>query len=455
MNQAQPNKDFMILAWLLLLTGLTISAVAIYYSVVGLTAIFSAAVIPIIVMGSALEVAKLVCASWLKANWERIPIALKTYMSAAVVVLMLITSMGIFGFLSKAHNDQNLVSGDVQSKIAIYDEKIKTAKENIESDRKQLKQMDEAVDQIMARSTSEGGADKANAVRKSQARDRSSLAKDIEANQKIIASLNDESAPIRAEVRKVEAEVGPIKYIAKFIYGDHGADENMLEKAVTWIIILIVVVFDPLAVIMLLGAQMTFGWHNKGHDPLAEEDEHLLHKTVPVTVTEVAESDSPVTDTNPIDDPEVEEFFRRGKEVARALDNGEPIPYSYVEEFHEPDYPPVTGDISSAERFGLSQPEPVKEETDLDKWNRMIAEAEAEVAKASEDTLQDRIARGETYIDSNGAEAEVEEPKILTLGVDPVERPGDYLTTPEEDESKKKTYMVKDEMGKIHIKNQE
>jgi hypothetical protein len=250
----------MILAWLLLLTGLIISAVAIYYSVVGLTAIFSAAVIPIIIMGSALEVGKLVCASWLKENWERAPRFMKYYMISAVMVLMLITSMGIFGFLSKAHNDQNLVSGDVQSKIAIYDEKIKTAKENIEANRKQLKQMDEAVDQVMGRSSDEKGADKANNIRRSQQRDRSALAKDIEANQKLIATLNDEAAPIRAEVRKVEAEVGPIKYIAKFIYGDKGADENMLEKAVTWIIIMIVIVFDPLAVIMLLAAQMTFGW---------------------------------------------------------------------------------------------------------------------------------------------------------------------------------------------------
>ena len=126
-------------------------------------------------------------------------------MTIAVVVLMLITSMGIFGFLSKAHNDQTLVSGDVGSKIAIYDEKIKTAKENIEADRKQLKQMDEAVDQIMGRSTDEKGADKANIVRKSQQRDRIALAKDIETQQKLIASLNDEAAPIRAEVRKVEA----------------------------------------------------------------------------------------------------------------------------------------------------------------------------------------------------------------------------------------------------------
>jgi len=174
-------------------------------------------------------------------------------------LLMLITSMGIFGFLSKAHNDQNLVSGDVGAKLAIFDEKIKTARDNIEADRKQLRQMDAAVDQVMSRSSDEKGADKANAIRNSQKRDRAALAKDIEANQRVISQLNDEAAPIRAENRKVEAEVGPIKYIAAFIYGV-APDATMLEKAVTWIIIMIVVVFDPLAVIMLLASQMTFAW---------------------------------------------------------------------------------------------------------------------------------------------------------------------------------------------------
>ena len=135
------------------------------------------------------------------------------------------------------------IRNEYNTKRIIYDEKIKIQKDNIESARKALQQMDAAVDQTMGRSTDEKGADKANAIRKSQQRDRSVLIKDIESNQKIISALNDEVAPIRAENRKVEAEVGPIKYIAKFIYGDKGTDENMLEKAVTWVIILIVVVF--------------------------------------------------------------------------------------------------------------------------------------------------------------------------------------------------------------------
>jgi len=393
----------MILAYLLLLTGLTISAVAIYYSVVGLTAIFSAAAIPIIIMGSALEVGKLVCASWLKANWERAPRFMKYYMTIAVIVLMLITSMGIFGFLSKAHNDQTLVSGDVGSKIAIYDEKIKTAKENIEADRKQLKQMDEAVDQIMGRSSDEKGADKANAVRKSQQRDRVALAKDIEANQKQIANLNDEAAPIRAEIRKVEAEVGPIKYIAAFIY-DRTPDESMLERAVTWIIILIVIVFDPLAVIMLLAAQMTFGWGRERKEPtwIDDQAEELTEAfTAPVEVTQ------PVVD-NTI--------------VAVSRDIG-PLPKLF------PD-PVPTPEPTADQTIPVNQT-PVAvvadEDSELAKWNKMIEEAERQVAEES--TLEERLAAGETYINEEGVE------------------------TPLDEESKKKTYMTKNNQGQMEIKN--
>jgi len=312
----------MILAWLLLLTGLTISAVAIYYSVVGLAAIFSAAVIPIIIMGSALEVGKLVCASWLKDNWERAPRFMKYYMIIAVMVLMLITSMGIFGFLSKAHNDQNLVSGDVQSKIAIFDEKIRTSKDNIDANRKALKQMDEAVDQVMGRSSDEKGAEKAVGIRRAQQKERVRLQSEIQAEQKTVATLSQERAPIAAEVRKVEAEVGPIKYIAKFIYGDHGADENMLERAVTWIIILIVVVFDPLAVIMLLAAQMTFGWMRE-----QKEQQEIL----PVYVADVGEPPTPeelVEDELEIDDLAGQEQaeFERLEALANRDKVEEPCP---------------------------------------------------------------------------------------------------------------------------------
>jgi Txe/YoeB family toxin of Txe-Axe toxin-antitoxin module len=198
---------------------------------------------------------------------------------------MIITSMGIFGFLSKAHSDQNLVSGEVLSKISLYDEKIKTAKENIDANRKALKQMDEAVDQVMARSSSETGADKAVALRRAQLKERARLQSEIQAEQKAIVALNEERAPIAAQVRQVEAKVGPVKYIAALIYGDN-PDANILEKAVTWVIIVIVSVFDPLAIIMLLAAQMTFQWireQKKAEDDSPEKESDIVSTA---TVTE-------------------------------------------------------------------------------------------------------------------------------------------------------------------------
>ena len=248
------NEKF--IAYLALISGLAISVVAEYYSILGLTAIFSTAVIPIVIMGIALGVGKIVATVWIKQNWDIAPFSVKSYLIIAIAILMLITSLGCFGFLSKAHSDQNLVSGDVGAKIAIYDEKIKTAKENIDVNRKALKQMDEAVDQVMGRSSDEKGADKAVVIRRSQQKERARLLNEIQAEQKIITNLNEERAPIAAEVRKVEAEVGPVKYIAAFVYGE--TDTTILEKAVTWVIIILIVVFDPLALILLLASQISF-----------------------------------------------------------------------------------------------------------------------------------------------------------------------------------------------------
>ena len=252
----------MFLSYITLAVALSLSVIAAYYSIAGLTAIFAAAVIPIIVMGGILEIGKVVVTLWLHEYWRQCRLLMKLYLVPAVAVLMLITSMGIFGFLSKAHSDQSLVGGDVQAKIAIYDEKIKTAKDNIDANRKALKQMDEAVDQIMGRSTTETGADKAVAIRRAQAKERVRLQSEIATEQKTITQLNEERAPIAAEVRKVEAEVGPLKYIAKLIYGDN-PDANLLEKAVTWVIIVIVAVFDPLAIMMLLAATESLKWERQ------------------------------------------------------------------------------------------------------------------------------------------------------------------------------------------------
>ena len=255
---------------LTLLVALILSTIAAWYSIIGLTTIFAGAVVPVIIMGSALELAKITTTVWLRKYWDRAGWLIKLYLVPAVMAIALITSMGIFGFLSKAHMDQGVTSGDVQAKIAIYDEKIKTEKENIEANRKALKQMDEGVDQVLGRSTDEKGAEKAVAMRKSQQKERTRLQNEILQSQKSIAGLNDERAPIAAEVRKVEAEVGPIKYIAALLYGDN-PDANILERAVRWVIILLVIVFDPLALMLVLAANQSKDWDDE--EPVEEKVE--------------------------------------------------------------------------------------------------------------------------------------------------------------------------------------
>jgi hypothetical protein len=267
--------------------------VAAWYSILGLTAIFASAVIPIIIMGGILEVAKVTVTVWLHEYWHRCRLLMKCYLVPAVFMLMVITSMGIFGFLSKAHSDQSLVSGDVLAKIAVYDEKIKLAKDNIDANRKALKQMDEAVDQVMGRSTDEKGADKAVSLRRAQAKERNRLLAEIAAEQKKITVISEERAPIAAEVRKVEAEVGPIKYIAALVYGDN-PDTNLLERAVRWVIIILVVVFDPLAIMMVLAATESMKWERERRlQPAYEPDDGPLTDQQVEQLRATAESELP------------------------------------------------------------------------------------------------------------------------------------------------------------------
>ena len=248
----------------LFITALALSACAAYYSVMGLLAIFAAAVVPIFIMGSLLEASKLVVASWLYRSWKEIPKLMKIYFTVALVILMLLTSMGIFGYLSKAHLDQAVPTGDVAAKLALIDEKIKTEKENLNASRKELSQLDAQVDQTISRTTEASGAERAIAIRRGQQKDRARILNEIGQAQAKIAKYNEERAPIASEVRKVEAEVGPIKYIAALIYGDN-PETDVLEKAVRWVIIMIVLVFDPLAVLLLVAANWNMLHHRHGH----------------------------------------------------------------------------------------------------------------------------------------------------------------------------------------------
>jgi hypothetical protein len=319
----------MFLSLITLAVALSLSVIAAYYSIAGLAAIFAAAVIPIMIMGSILELAKVVVTIWLHEYWTRARWLMKIYLVSAVIMLMLITSMGIFGFLSKAHSDQSLVSGDSQAKVSIFDEKIRTSKDNIDASRRALKQMDEAVDQVMGRSADEKGADKAVQIRRSQNKERARLIAEIDTEQKTVAKLNEEAAPLRAEFRKIEAEVGPIKYIAALIYGDN-PDANILERAVRWVIMLLVCVFDPLAIMMLLASTESLKWAREGRTSRVPEPETPAYEP----------------DDGPID-PEVLEQLRAmakqdlptGELVSRQeLFPENPHPPGWM---FEPDPPPV------------------------------------------------------------------------------------------------------------------
>jgi hypothetical protein len=377
-----------LIAYLTLISGLVISAVAVWYSVAGLVSIFAASAMSIIIMGVALETSKLVATVWLKWNWKRAPRLIKVYLISAIAILMLITSMGIFGYLSRAHLDQNIVSGDVQSRIALVDEKIAIERENIANAQSLIKQMDAAVTGVIATGDREiklrdgstrvqSAAERSLQIRRSQAKDRSALTQQIEESQVRIIKLQEEIAPVRAEMRKVEAEVGPIKYIAKLIYGDK-TDQNMLEKAVTWVIIIIVLVFDPLAVVLLLSSQYSFQWFRQ------QEEERK---------NELVQEETPPEDTG-------EETSTAQQSDDRAVDEGSPGEQSEDRSVEERDFseennrkieeiPVLENEEAWSQRVIDESATSFNEKNPLAEWNEMIAEAEraAEIEKEDQDIM--------------------------------------------------------------------
>ena len=266
------------MTFLTLLTALALSGVSAYYSVIGLAAIFPGSFWPIIIMGSVLEMAKLVTVSWLYRNWKTCPLLMKSYYITACVILMLITSMGIFGYLSKAHLEHSADTAPLSDKVTMLDEKIKTEKDNIDVNRKSLKQLDESVDQIMSRSSDEKGADKAVSIRKAQTKDRNRISQEIAESQKTISALNEERSPLNVALQKAESDFGPIKYVAELVYGS--GDRDLIDKAVRLVIMLIMTVFDPLAVLLLISANMT--WKIK-EEPKEDSPEGFFDKVKDIT----------------------------------------------------------------------------------------------------------------------------------------------------------------------------
>jgi hypothetical protein len=477
------------------ITALTISGVAIYYSVAGLAAIFAAAVIPIIVMGVSLEVGKLVTAVWLHRNWDKAVWWMKTYLSIAVIILMFITSMGIFGFLSKAHIEQTSLSQEQVALIETLNDKETRSQAKIDRWRGELDRLmkgedvrvdsliekeQEGLDKIYARIKGEKDALRADAkfeieqqqLRITQAQDRrdaeiaaaekkfegsfggtkqyeeavdkakqnelsvasraqkeilainkkldedlakvdSKYAKDIteindriqdlrnqannktedidgrivelegfiEKEQLTIDDVNEEKFGYEKEYRKLEAEVGPIKYIAEFIYGEQ-ANQNLLEAAVRWVIIIIIFVFDPLAVLLLIASQYTFNWYReekglngpgggstpgKPSDPDPKESFEEYEKTR----AEKIEANIP---------PEIEQ--PQEKSVSQLLEEG----FKEEQKQREEEEAEEQEDLKVAEEIE----EAMKGEgNDLDKWNNWVEAANKEAEKETQGQLKD------------------------------------------------------------------
>jgi uncharacterized protein YlxW (UPF0749 family) len=232
-----------------ILVSFTISGVSAYFSIIGLTAIFSAAYYPIIVMGTALEIGKLIASTWLFHNWKQCPWLLKIYLTIAVSVLMAITSMGTFGFLSKAHIEQNIeiTTGNADD-AQIVQTKIDSEQAAIDDLNKQIAQIDAAVTKM----TDKGQAASSLQAADKQRKIRDGLTQQKSQHTETIGTLKSQKVKLDSSIKKLEAEVGPIKYIAAALYGTSGSDN--LEVAVRWVIFLLVIVFDPLAVVLLLAA---------------------------------------------------------------------------------------------------------------------------------------------------------------------------------------------------------
>jgi len=234
-----------------LIVALSISAVAAYYSIVGLMAIFSAAAFSIAVMGVVLEIGKLVTASWLYQNWKTVPKVLKYYLTSAVVILMFITSMGIFGYLSKSHIDAGTNTSQVTVKLDRVNSRIASEQKVIDRAERQLENLDKALERYVELGAVSKGLDR----RESQEEERLKLTNMVNKSQEKIDEYLDQKSEYELEIKNFEVEVGPLKYISALLYGDDAL--TFLENAVRWVILILVFVFDPLAVLLVVAANIT------------------------------------------------------------------------------------------------------------------------------------------------------------------------------------------------------
>jgi len=239
------------LTYLTLLVAFLLSGVAGYYSIVGLMAIFAGAQISIAIMGGVLEIAKLLVASWLYRNWKQAPVLIKTYLMFSLFVLMVITSTGIYGYLSKAHVESSANVQVVRTNISLIDVKIQTQKDKQERLNKQIQNLDKNLDALYNSKNAIRGTSELN-KQKSQ---RELLNKEIDEITKNIQSLELEKSTINQQLKTEELKVGPIRYVAELFFNK--ADNDVLEKSIRYLIIIIVLVFDPLAILLIVAANLS------------------------------------------------------------------------------------------------------------------------------------------------------------------------------------------------------
>ena len=236
---------------LTLLTALAISTVAAWYSIIGLMAIFAGATTAIMIMGIVLEIGKLICASWTFTNWKKCPVIMKTYFILAVVVLMLITSLGIFGFLSRAHITQSSPTSLMEERIERIELKVNQRQTQIKRYQGRLDTLDDALQKYIELGAISKGLAKIGAMDN----ETNLLKTKIQGLENEIDGLMDEKYELKTNLSLAEVETGPIKYVASMLYDEVSASE--LETAVRWIIILLIFVFDPLAVVLVIAANIS------------------------------------------------------------------------------------------------------------------------------------------------------------------------------------------------------
>ena len=265
----------MILTILLFLSGIAVSVVGAYYSILGLAALFAGAYWAVITMGVTLEIAKLVTVSWLYRNWnlDLLPQSIRAYLLSAVLMLMFITSIGIFGFLSKAHLDTSAPNTGNRLLVKNIERQIESEKKAIAGAQKIVDQLDKALDKVIDKD-----ADKGLVERQKQQNERNRANNIITTSSNKITQLSNQKLNYDKNQLAIDKEIGPFKYVAEILFGD--ADDGNLDRAVRFVIICLLFVFDPLAVLMLIAVNVSIKEYqrNKGVKNKEEELEKKIER---------------------------------------------------------------------------------------------------------------------------------------------------------------------------------